>query len=94
MIEDDKYLLFIHLIWCYPQQSFASHWYNDGSTVADDFTIFIAGIYFNTGAVSYHIPVQYAGLIPNTVWLPVAPACTASGDLLSAIYELKTLCQK
>lgn len=69
-LYDHRCLLFIQLIGLLSEQSFASYCHSD-ETVWDGW--FIAGCKLNSGMVTYHLPIKFADLIPNSVWVPKAP---------------------
>ena len=69
-LYDHRCLLFIQLIGLLPAFSFASYCHSD-ETVWEGW--FIAGCRLNNGMITYHLPIKFADLIPNSVWVPKAP---------------------
>ncbi len=69
-LYDHRCLLFIHLLQIHPKLSFASHFHDDGTQWAE---WFIAGCKLDGGMVTYHLPLKFEGLIPNSLWIPNAP---------------------
>jgi hypothetical protein len=87
-LYDHRCLLFTHLMWCYQDLSFASHWHSDG-TVWDGW--FIAGIKLDGGMITYHLPDKYENLLPSSVWVSKAPEWdghTSSDVVNRLIHEL------
>ncbi|WP_156341526.1 hypothetical protein [Pseudanabaena sp. 'Roaring Creek'] len=69
-LYDHRCLLFIHLLQIHANLSFASYSHDDGTSWKG---WFIAGCKLDGGMITYHLPVKFAELIPESIWIYKAP---------------------